>query len=102
MPRRSPAAGLWPERRERETRSSCPPIDPEPFDPDREADGGNGVSGAEARHQPVIASAGDKRVASAFRIGQLEDQPRIVIEAAAEGGRELQPFDVDAACFEET
>src|SRR5690242_7643958 len=100
MLRRFPAAALWPGPREQGTRSSRAPINREPLDPDRKANCRNGVTCSETRQQPVIAAARNKRVTGAFRVGQLENQPRVVVETAAEGGREPQPLDVDAARLE--
>ena len=59
---------------------------------------GIALGAAEPREQPVIASAGDQRPGVACgRIVQLEHEAGVVVEAAAEGGGELDAADVDAA-----
>src|SRR5712691_8736576 len=69
-----------------------------PLDPGRKAHRRNGLVAAEPGEQAVIAPAGDQLPGGAsLRIVQLEHEARVVIEAAAEGGRELDPADVDAA-----
>src|SRR3977135_753395 len=69
-----------------------------PLDPGREAHRWNGLGTAEPGEQAIIAPAGDQLPGGASsRIVQLEHEARVVVEAAAEGGRELDAAAVDAA-----
>ena len=70
----------------------------EPLDPDREADRRDRLARAEPRQQAVVAAAGDQLPGGArTRIVQLEHEAGVVVEAAAERGREADAGDVDAA-----
>src|SRR5882724_12375249 len=69
-----------------------------PLDPGREAHRRNGPGAAEPGEQAIIAPAGDQLPGGAsLRIVQLEHEARVVVEAAAEGGREPDAAHVDAA-----
>ena len=56
-----------------------------------------GSRATEPGEQPVIASAGDQRIAGARRVGQFEHEAGVVIEAAPERGREAHALQIDAA-----
>src|SRR5215467_12575363 len=68
-----------------------------PLDPRRKAHGRNRLGAAESGEQTVIAPASDQLPGgTSLRIVQLEHEARVVVEAAAEGGRELDAANVDA------
>ena len=71
----------------------------ETVEPDRAADGGNRGGRAQRLQQPVVAAAADDGAlpSGARAIADLEDRAGVVVEVAAEGGREGERGDVDAA-----
>src|SRR5262245_56719235 len=75
----------------------------QPLDPRREAHRWNGFGAAEPGEQAVVAPSRDQVPGGAsLRIVQLEHEARVVVEAAAEGGRELDAANVDATCGQKT
>ena len=72
------------------------------IEPDRAADRRHLLRGAEPAQQAVVAPTPDERLGiGELRIPDLEDETRIVIEVAAEAGREAQARKIDAACLHE-
>src|SRR5690242_16918045 len=70
----------------------------EPLDPRREAHRWNGLGTAEPGEQAVVAPSSDQLpLGASLRIVQLEHEARVVVEATAEGGGELDAPDIDAA-----
>src|SRR5689334_8017486 len=68
-----------------------------PLDPGREAHRWNGLGAAEPGQQAVVAPASNQLpLGASLRIVQLEHEARVVVETAAEGGRELDAADIDA------
>src|SRR5262249_56866384 len=70
----------------------------QPLDPTRKPAADDRPALAEPREQPVIAAARHQRADRApERVVQLEHETGVIVEAAAEAGREANAGDVDAA-----
>src|SRR5262245_28464201 len=98
MRARSPAAG--PSRAPRARRRSwLLPNGLEALDPDREPDRADRLRGAEPRQQGVVAAARDElRRDAPLGIMNFEYEAGVIIDAAAERGREVRARDIDSLC----